>query len=173
MVPFAVPIERLICGSVAVCGLDLNGEVVCWHAWTLDALTPTPVSVVDFDVDTHACGLTGPGELACWGTNDDDPEANPPAGQFIAVAVGHRLSCALTLEGAVRCWGEDRWAALETPPGRFTRLAVGGGHACALREDGRVLCWGQAQDCFWHGQLMEDCSVIPAAIGEVYASASP
>lgn len=167
-----MPIQRLVCGFSAVCGLDLDGAVVCWHAEVSEGFTPVPASVVEFAVGSHACGVTGSGELVCWATDDDDPEANPPPGEFITVGVGYRFSCALTLAGGVRCWGEDSWAALDAPPGRFTRLAVGRSHACALREDGRVLCRGQAQDCMWRGELLDDCAEIPASIGEVFATAS-
>jgi hypothetical protein len=166
--PFVVAMQRLTCGVGVVCGVDGDDEFVCWHPDSAVSFAPAPVSVVDLDIRHHACGITELRELVCWG---DAPEVNPPAGQFKAVGVGLDFTCALTLAGEVRCWGDDEWAVLDAPPGHFTRLAVGRSHSCALREDGRVLCWGQSQDCFWHGEPMDDCSLIPPAIGEVHASA--
>lgn len=43
--PFAVPIQRLVCGSYAVCGLDLDGEVACWHAEVREAVARRGVGV--------------------------------------------------------------------------------------------------------------------------------
>ncbi|MDC0672539.1 RCC1 domain-containing protein [Nannocystis radixulma] len=168
--PFTVPMQSLECGAGGICGLDRGGELVCWHNDHSSAVAPTLVPVVSFDLLHHACGLTEQREVVCWGADDDRPDLQAPPGQFTAVAIGLRYSCALTIGGEVRCWGEDAWSNLDSPPGRFTRISAGATHACALREDGRVLCWGQALDCIWNGEPMRDCSTIPTAFGEIYAT---
>ena len=53
------------------------------------------------------------------------------------------LSCALTGEGVLRCWGED--AAGQSPAvsaGPYLDVGAGAAHTCALDEAHAVRCWG-------------------------------
>lgn len=79
-----------------------------------------------------------------------------------AIASGWRHVCALTTDGAVKCWGNNHEGQLgdgtgidrKTPvdvvaiPSGVTAIAAGGEHSCALAK-GTVLCWGENED----GQL--------------------
>ena len=44
------------------------------------------------------------GALACWGDNDQG-EATPSEGQFVAIAAGGDHGCALDVAGHARCFG--------------------------------------------------------------------
>jgi alpha-tubulin suppressor-like RCC1 family protein len=69
---------------------------------------------------------------------------------------GNYFSCALTIKGSVKCWGENRSGQLgngtyinrSTPvdvvglSSGIIALAAGGGYACAVTTKGRVKCWG-------------------------------
>jgi alpha-tubulin suppressor-like RCC1 family protein len=93
-------------------------------------------------------------------TGDDNEASDAPdgAGSFAAtsIAVGSRHACALTQEGGVRCWGDNRSGQLgdgtttqrRTPvfvsglTSGVVAIAAGDVHTCALNNAGGVLCWG-------------------------------
>jgi hypothetical protein len=62
----------------------------------------------------HSCGIETDGTLACWGCNvrnrtvmsEAAGQCTPPPGRFTALAAGDIWSsCALTSQGARKCWG--------------------------------------------------------------------
>src|SRR4051812_25619551 len=78
--------------------------------------------------EAHSCGLRLDGRLYCWGTNASGQlgmtqarglcgltstacEASPRAAatqeRFAQLSVGERHSCAVTVGGELRCWGES------------------------------------------------------------------
>ncbi len=87
------------------------------------------------------------------------PDSGSDAGKVHrarAVALGVESTCALMVDGTVRCWGDTfEWARLATnpPPNplvptaipRITdavNISVGGEHSCAVVSSGAVWCWG-------------------------------
>jgi alpha-tubulin suppressor-like RCC1 family protein len=73
----------------------------------------------------HNCATTAGGRLVCWGRNGDGQvgdgtttDRTTPvavvglASDVTAVSAGGWLSCALTSEGGVRCWGLNRFGEL-------------------------------------------------------------
>ena len=118
----------------------------------------------------HTCALTGVGTPYCWGANawgqvgdgtttdrwTPVPVALLPSG-VTAVAPGGYHTCALTVAGAVVCWGRNYTGQLgdgtttdrETPvlvsgldTGGVALASTGSYHGCALTSDGAVQCWG-------------------------------
>src|SRR5690606_16457937 len=77
-----------------------------------------------------------------------------------AVVAGSQHSCALLMDGTVRCWGsnehgqvgdggmENRLTGTQVP-GLSNVVAIASSasatHTCAIRDDGTVWCWGQNQ----------------------------
>jgi alpha-tubulin suppressor-like RCC1 family protein len=72
-----------------------------------------------------------------------------------ALALGGEHTCALTLDGAVYCWGTNTSGQLgdgsttgRNSPTRVEGLdrvmgiTAGTAHTCALVDDGTVRCWG-------------------------------
>ena len=129
----------------------------------------------------HACGVRKDFSIYCWGNGgygqlgngrvvdaDLGPVRVQSALRFRQVSAGATHTCALTVDGALYCWGTDvsgvlgdaaltelcqgtRCSATPVPVGgtlRFDTLTVGYEHSCAL-NDGIAYCWGRNEE----GQL--------------------
>jgi hypothetical protein len=117
----------------------------------------------------HSCAVLNDNSVSCWGSNsiwqlgNENPEDQltpvPVAGLeggVQSVAVGRTHSCALTMQGAVLCWGRNDGGQLgdgsslnraePVPVSGLSRgvLAIDSGaeHSCALLDIGAIRCWG-------------------------------
>jgi alpha-tubulin suppressor-like RCC1 family protein len=165
----------------------------------------------------QTCMLTPPGGVQCAGLDSDgqlgDGTTGDPAGclcrtvpvdvvgftsRITAIATGFDYTCALTVAGGVKCWGDNIWGATgngsmngpESCPGRgggpdacstepvdvaglasgVKAITAGDEHACALTEAGGVKCWGLNDT----GQLGDGTSSGPDACnGSDACSTSP
>ena len=112
----------------------------------------------------HNCALVGTG-VRCWGRNDvgqlgngTTNSSNVPV-QVLGlgggtpvrqISVGYPRTCALLVDGTVRCWGAGAGTGGTNDPTPVavggltgvTQIAAGSGHTCALLGDGTVRCWG-------------------------------
>jgi cysteine-rich repeat protein len=138
----------------------------------------------------HACARLDNGYLECWGDNaagqlglglpgsgstisigDDEAPATNGVLQLTGVSTvvaGGGSTCAKSITGGVRCWGENTKGQLgygditnkggdsATKPTALSDLTFGAGitaqslvlgtaHTCALLSNGEVRCWGQNQ----------------------------
>ena len=135
---------------------------------------------------SHTCARLNDGKLRCWGAgaggqlgygNTDTIGDNdlpvlagdvPVGAAVVSVATGIGHTCAITANGAIRCWGLGQGGRLgyantdnvgddETPAAvgnvpaipqglppttKATALALGLNMSCALFDTGDVLCWG-------------------------------
>mmetsp|Transcript_50458 Transcript_50458/g.60824 ORF Transcript_50458/g.60824 Transcript_50458/m.60824 type:complete len:515 (-) Transcript_50458:277-1821(-) len=131
----------------------------------------------------HTCALLADKTAKCWGDNEDgqlglgdvinrgeirqnDMGNNLPRaitkGNIIQVATGEHHSCALFMNGQVRCWGwnvygqlgsgddlnrgdKDSRQSVSVDLGdgkKVIEISAGFYHTCALFEHGKVKCWG-------------------------------
>jgi alpha-tubulin suppressor-like RCC1 family protein len=118
----------------------------------------------------HTCVLTTAGGVECWGhnhlgdlgdgTTNDRLSPVPAIGLSSGVqeiAAGSHHTCALTVAGAVECWGWNEEGQLGdgTDTNRLVPVQVVGlasgvrqiaayvEHTCALADAGGVKCWGE------------------------------
>lgn len=143
----------------------------------------------------HTCALTTGGSVSCWGNNDlgqlgDGTQTERwspaavnglPAG-IVRITAGGSHNCALTLAGAVWCWGYNANGEVgdgSTGNNRLLPVPVsglgaggvivgsvvaGGQHTCALTAAGDVACWGYNS----HGQLGDGTNTsrsVPTVVG--------
>ena len=123
--------------------------------------------------ERHTCALLDNGEVWCWGGNGNlelgsgsGSQADPvqvPLGAGITASrifVGGRVSCALTSDNRLTCWGQNHKGqigngtvlasggvaptAVSNIPTSFAPAHVdpGGRHVCAAATGGAVWCWG-------------------------------
>jgi len=132
----------------------------------------------------HTCALTAAGGVQCWGNNmfdelgdGTDVNSSTPVNvcaaagcasnlsAIRAVSTGRAHTCALTLAGGVKCWGDNSSVQLGdgmacgrtcSTPVDVTGLASGGVaisagrfYTCAVLETSELKCWGTN----YYGQL--------------------
>ena len=118
----------------------------------------------------HTCMLESQSNIvSCWGSNTFGqlgtlgiPRSSIPLpisgslGNVTAISAGANQSCAVSSDGAIRCWGQNSYGQLGNgslansfAPVRVSGLsapavtvALGPSHACALLRNGSVDCWG-------------------------------
>ena len=185
------------------CALTNSGGVKCW-GWnfqgqlgdgtTTDRLTPVNVTDLASGIkiiaagDGNTCAVTNQGGVKCWGWNAVGQSGNSVQSfQSIprdvdgltsgvkAIAAGNSHACAVTENGAVKCWGYNRQGQLgdsttvnRYPPvdvsglnSGFIAITAGNSHTCASTESGGIRCWGgndqgQIGDGKLHDRLIPD-----------------
>lgn len=160
--------------------------------------------------EDHVCAVRASGRLTCWGRNtwgqlgdgskDDSnvPRAvmaytATPTGwvtremeDAVDVGAGYAHTCALHVDGRVRCWGANWYGQLgngtttdTTSPvtinlvSRVREISLGHLDSCALLADGTARCWGS--NAFGQiGDGTKDDALVPVAprLGEGDAAPS-
>jgi alpha-tubulin suppressor-like RCC1 family protein len=174
----------LAAGGDHTCALTGSGAVRCW-GWNArgqlgngsQAFTALPAGVSGLGNGnlavaagtSHTCALNAARGVVCWGSNQSGQLGNGSlvdssvpvpvsglAGDVQALALGSDFSCALTVSGAVFCWGGNGSNQLgdgtserrlvPTPVSGLgtgaTRIGAGSQHACAVVGGSEIRCWG-------------------------------
>ncbi len=179
-------IAKAAIGSGHSCAETVSGDLYCWGRnqtgqlglGNMDAqMRPVQVPLHGFTVDKlsagggYSCVRAPEGTLWCWGANqygqlglgDTTLRTQPIQVSALGTNVGRfstgaTHSCAITQDGTVWCWGDNRYGQLgvgdlqqrSTPTqidptslGSVTQVLLGGRHSCALKENGSLWCWGE------------------------------
>jgi hypothetical protein len=176
-------ISHIAAGNGATCMVRSDRSVVCVGAGSglagadVEPRTPRTVpgitDALEVSIfDGHACVLRVAGQVSCWGNNRHG-ELGIPAGSgplttpvevpglgaaAKSVAAGNGYTCALLVNGTVKCWGTHFNGQLGTGLGPdtatpatglvigitdATAISAGKTAACAALEGGYVQCWGE------------------------------
>jgi len=184
-------VAAVAAGLKHTCALLSDGQVSCWgdnqdgqlgDSTNTTRLTPVSVGGLDRNVGaiaaggSHTCSLNSSGGVACWGNNQygqlgdgSTTTRTAPIGVqglssgIRAITLGYNHTCALTMGGAVKCWGSNSSGQIgdntttqrETPfdvmglAGSVISITAGAYHTCVLSTGGGAKCWGSNND----GQL--------------------
>jgi len=188
-------------GGVRCWGRNDHGQL--GNGTTSDSASAVDVSGLGFGVKAvsagaeHTCALTAIGAVKCWGRNQfgqlgngsnldsatpQDVSGLSAGARFISAggeisSEGSAHTCAVTVSGAVMCWGANQSGQLgdgsttnSSVPDNVQGLsfgirgiAVGSAHSCALTGTGGTVCWGDNQ----FGQLGNDSrqgSLVPVDV---------
>jgi alpha-tubulin suppressor-like RCC1 family protein len=171
--------------STHSCALNTAGGVKCWGYnnygqlgdGTLTA-QPTPVDVYGLTSGVasiatgsdHSCAVTNSGGLKCWGDNFDGrlgdgttTHRSRPVDVYglssgvAMAAAGFWNTCALTVAGGLKCWGNNYYGQIgdgtiverrapvtvSSMTSGTLAVSVGHGHICAYTATGSFKCWGR------------------------------
>jgi alpha-tubulin suppressor-like RCC1 family protein len=171
-------------GQTHTCALTNTGAVKCWGYNDFGQLGDGTTAWRDAPVDVsglssgvvaisagvaHTCALTRAGAVKCWGHNGmgqlgdgtqivtrlTPVSVSGLSSGVVDISAGMIHTCALTLAGAVKCWGDNGHGELGdgTTTNRRAPVSVlglssgvfaiaAGYHTCALTNAGGVKCWG-------------------------------
>jgi alpha-tubulin suppressor-like RCC1 family protein len=179
-------IIAIFAGVWHTCALTDTGAVKCWGFNSNYQLGDgtftnryTPVDVLGLssgvkDIATgyfHTCVITQNGTVKCWGNNmhgqlgdgtNNNRNINTPvdvlglSSGVIAIAAGDYHTCAITQNGAVKCWGSNPSGQLGNGTNNqgnapvdvaglsygVKAIAVGKLHTCVVTQNGAAVCWG-------------------------------
>jgi alpha-tubulin suppressor-like RCC1 family protein len=166
------------------CAVMLGGNAKCWgenihgelgNGTTTDSLVPVDVQGLSSGVISiktgleHTCALTSAGGVKCWGYNvygqlgnGSNADSSTPVdvqgltSGVSAISVGYSHACALTVDGKVKCWGEngngqladgsvtDRSIPVDAKDLNIgvRAISAGGSSTCIITNNNGLLCRG-------------------------------
>ncbi len=187
----------IVAGAYHTCALSESGQLRCWghnrygqlgEGSTVSQPQAMQVLGLDAAVDRvsagrfHTCAVLADHSVHCWGHNGrgqlgdgtttdsmSPVKVSALTGKSSAIQCGESHSCALELDGTMRCWGANGYgqlgdgsttdSALPIPvlglEGAVVAMATLGYHTCALSSAGTEMCWGANYD----GQLGDGTTI--------------
>lgn len=145
----------------------------------------------------HSCALLLNGGVECWGRNNlnqiasgsvttkEDPPLAPSGlpTTIVQLSSGTNHNCALTVSGAIYCWGDGTYGqsgscsastapTLVVGPTSVASIVTGGNTSCAVATDGKVKCWGDNSYAqLGRGDTWTSCDTTP--VNALFTSGTP
>jgi alpha-tubulin suppressor-like RCC1 family protein len=208
ILPAGVRLASIAVGSRMACGLSNAGAAYCWGdnanfgigsatvlKNTIATLVDPPAAMTFRSLvigSAHACALNSAGAVYCWGINSQGALGNNQTGNStipaaVAAAAGVTYStlaaasnavCAVTVAGAVDCWGFNDSGQLGNASTVTSRVPVrallpanvvvrsiaagaNGFHFCAITSTDTIYCWGRnIGGQFGAGKLFENSTPV-------------
>ena len=149
LIPGVVNATAVAFGAQHGCALISDGTVSCWgdnlygqlgNGYACPASDPNP----------PAPCLPPQRGFTVVEPDPANPAANRPLADVVSVVTGDYHACALTSNGAVKCWGRaysggsavDSAVATPVPSLSAIAIAAGAFTTCATLGDGTLKCWG-------------------------------
>lgn len=194
---------RTSAGQIYCWGQNNRGQLGNGQGGSFGDLSSTPVSIQDGDTyklvasgDEHTCGITTAGVTKCWGQNMYGQIGNGDKGwsasvsapvevlgnhAFTMISNNYQHNCAIDTDGAVWCWGGNRYGQLGdgTSDDKVTPVQVQGitnavhvsvseSHSCAVLASGDLKCWGNnSKGQLGNGNTTESWVPVTAQISDV------
>ena len=143
------------------CGATAEGFVECWGS-NDDGQSDPPLLLGVEQVASgryHSCALLDTKEVECWGESRRNARyitgaTDPPRDNFIAISAHRNITCGITVDRYVICWGDDTYGQVSDVPyeSGFLNVSAGDDHVCAVKglnsyrggiPVGHVVCWGR------------------------------
>lgn len=176
-------------GSSGRLGGGQIDDRLAWPGTAPTQLSPGTTAAISSG-DSHTCALLTSGAVRCWGqggsgqlgsgtrdnrldgmvsalSGSDEASTVNLGAPATSISAGGDFTCAVTSDGAVRCWGDGAFGELGSRAtdnrldgldglgdgptdaasvvplgGAATAVSAGPQHACALLTSGAVRCWG-------------------------------
>ncbi|CAM0874874.1 unnamed protein product [Alopecurus aequalis] len=139
------PLRALDSSGYRVCGVLDSGELHCWR-WRGIAI-PAGLRFVAVAVGKgFVCGIVaGPPTIRCFANGTENIEAvraAPQGGSYDVLVASGQRACALSMDGALSCWGSGAPALNGENTAGYAALALGESGVCGLRTNGTIRCFG-------------------------------
>ena len=106
-----------------------------------DPTEPTPAGAATYRAITDTCAILTDDTITCWGNNNDG-EANAPAGTYKTLTTGSSHNCAIATDNTITCWGRNWRGETDAPAGTYNTITTGRSHSCAIATNDTITCWG-------------------------------
>ncbi len=178
-----IGVTEISAGRTHACAKTFTGYTKCWGQDINGQLWDGEFDKGIVSIDSgeyYSCIMTKYGGVQCWGCNMTSQLGNHAENQtssipfdvtglasgVASISAGGDHSCAVMLDGGIKCWGNndngqlgngksandpDVFLVSTTPTdvvglGADQALAVSAGadHTCALMKSGKIKCWGNS-----------------------------
>lgn len=146
-------IRHISAGEEFSCALLVEGSYTCWGS-NVNQQGAGSLGVSQIDTRAAICTLRGNSVSCARWTANNTMKVPEGFGTITQITVGFAHVCALSLHGAIGCWGSvDHEQEFTVPAdlGQVTQISAGKSHTCAVTAIQKVRCWGNND--YWQASV--------------------